>query len=344
MTVPPVPAAGSAANPMPDFQSGWPRPADEPPSLFRQAPIPTPYECAPLPGRYFERDPLLDPPTFPQPGFVADFELQALVPHIVHDIVNTVPVGGGAPGTVAVPVPVFDWTVSPRLEIGYRLPSGFGEFLINYQFIHSSGSGTSPLGPDGPESVTDKFEFNLADFDYASREFTPFEHLGFKARFGLRTLQMYYRSTATQSYAAAAAGSGVLQEQGFNAYHGYGGHVGVELNREFNQQLPGLSLVGKLDIGNTFGFIHQSVSQYSTDGVNSQGVYRFDQASPSILTQLGWNYHPPGGRLDVYLGGSFGYWWNLGKNDNVALDPIGKGNAKGDLSLTGITFRVAWNY
>jgi hypothetical protein len=343
---PPPPAAAGvgAPDPGPNFLTGWPRPPEEPASLFRQVPVPTPYECAPLPGKYFETDPLLDPPTFPRPGFFASAEAQALVPHIYHDIVNLAPVRGGTAGTVAVPVSGFDWTVSPRVEIGYRLPSGFGEFLLNYQFIHSSGSGGSPLGPDGPAAVTSKFEFNLADFDYASREFTPWEHWGMKWRFGLRTLQMYYRTTLSQSPAAAAAGSGVLQEQGYNAYHGYGGHIAVELDREFNRQLPGLSLVGKLDVGNTFGFIHQSVSRYATDGSNSAGVYRFDQESPSILSQLGLNYRPAGSRIELYVGGSYGYWWNVGKNNNVALDSIGKGNAKGDLSLTGVNVRATWNY
>jgi hypothetical protein len=281
---------------------------------------------------------------FPQPGFVASVEAQAIVPHIFHDIVNTAPVGAAAPGSIAAPVTGFDWTVSPRIEIGYRLPSGFGEFLLNYQYIHTTGSGSTPFGPDGPAEISDKFEFNLADFDYASREFTPWQHLGMKWRFGLRTLQMFYRTALTQPYGAAAAGSGILQDQGFNAYHGYGGHIGVELNREFNSQLPGLSLIGKVDIGNTFGFIHQSVSQSMTDGATAEGIYRFDQASPSIYTQLGLNYHPPGGRLDFYVGGSYGYWWNLGKFNNVALSSIGKGTAKGDLSLTGITFRASWNY
>jgi hypothetical protein len=329
---------------MPNFATGWPRPPEQPPSLFRQAPVPTPYECAPIPGRYFERDPLLDPPSFPQPGFVASFELSAIVPHVYHDIVNAAQVGPNAPGSLVVPVIGFNWTASPRLELGYRLPSGFGEFLLNYQYIRTTGSGTSPLGPDGPGSVSEKFEFNLADFDYASREFTPWQHWGLKWRVGFRQLQMFYRTALTQPAAVAAAGSGIVQEQGYNAYHGYGAHFGFELNRDFYQWVPGLSSVVKVDVANTFGFIRQSVGLGMVDGTFVTGVARTDIAVPSLYGQLGLNYHPPGSRLDFYLGGSYGYWWNLGKFPNTALNFQGKGNAKGDLSLTGLTFRAAWNY
>jgi hypothetical protein len=288
-------------------------------------------------------DPLLDPPSFPQPGFVAGVELQALVPHVHHDVVNTATVGMNMPGSFAVPVSGFDWTVSPRLEIGYRLPSGFGEFAINYQYLRTNGSGTAPYGPDGPGApVSDKFEFNLSDFDYASREFTPWKYWGFKWRVGFRQLHMFYTTTLDQPFAVAAAGSGVVQERGFNAYHGYGAHVGVELDRDLSQHLPGLSLVSKLDVGGTFGFIRQSVSQTMLNGTFAQGDFRADQAVPSVLGQLGLNYKPTR-RLDLFLGGTYGYWWSVGKFNNVALTSSGKPHASGDFSLTGITLRATWN-
>ena len=337
-------AAPESPNLMPDFQTGWPRPPIEPSSLFRQAPAPTPYGCDPLPGRYFERDPLLDPPSFPQPGFVASVDVQPLVPHIYHDLVNLAPVGSNASGTVAVPVSGFSWMVSPRIEFGYRLGSGFGEFVVNYQFLETHGSSSTPFGPDGPAGVGSKLQFNLADFDYVSRQFTPWERWGVKWRIGLRTLQMFYNTTLTQPFDVASAGSGVFQQLGSNAYHGYGGHVGVEVDRDLSRLVPGLSFVGKLDVGGTAGFIKQTIGQTMVDGTFTSGAYRWDQASPSIYTQLGLNYHVPGSRLDLYLGGSGGYFWNLGKNNNVALTSVGKGTAAGDLSLLGATFRLTWNY
>jgi|SRR5579883_297664 len=343
MTPPSPPPGTTAPGPTSSFGADWPRPPEEPLSLFRQTPAPVPYACDPLPGPYFERDPLLDPPSFPQPGFVADIELQTLVPHVFHDIVNAGQVGPNGPGSLAVPVAGFNWTVSPRIEAGYRLASGFGEFLISYQYIRANGSGTTPFGPDGPADVRDKFEFNLNDLDYLSREFTPWKHWGMKWRFGLRQLHMFTNTTLTQPFGVAAAGSGVLSQTGYNAYHGYGAHIGVELERDFNQRLPGLSLLGKFDFGDTMGFIRQSVTQ-SMDGTFITGLARTDQASPSVYGQLGVNYHPPGTRLDIYLGASYGYWWNLGKFNNVALTPATKPTAKEDLSLTAITMRLSWNY
>jgi hypothetical protein len=118
----------------------------------------------------------------------------------------------------------------------------------------------------------------------------------------------------------------------------------VELDRDFYHWLPGLSGVFKVDVANTFGFIRQSVSQTMIDGTFFNGIARTDIAVPSLYGQLGFNYHPPGNRLDFYIGGSYGYWWSLGKFPNVALGDKGKATAKGDLSLTGLTFRASWNY
>lgn len=347
--LPPIPPSTISPAPAPSpatmFGEGWPRPPEQPASLFRQAPTPMPYACDPLPGRYFERDPLLDPPSFPQPGFVADVELQVVVPHVYHDIVNATSVGpNNPPSTIDVPVTGFNWTVSPRIEAGYRLASGFGEFLISYQYIRTNGSGSTPFGPDGPASLHDKFEFNLNDLDYLSREFTPWKHWGMKWRFGLRQLHMFTNTTLTQPFDVASAGSGILSQTGNNAYHGYGAHIGVELERDFSQRLPGLGVIGKFDFGDTMGFIRQSVSQTMVDGTMINGVFRADQASPSVYGQVGVNYHPPGSRLDIYGGFAYGYWWNLGKFNNVALNAPGKPIAKEDLSLTSFNFRLSWNY
>ena len=35
-----------------------------------------------------------------------------------------------------------NWTVSPRFEAGYRLPSGFGEIDVSYRFLLTEGAGT----------------------------------------------------------------------------------------------------------------------------------------------------------------------------------------------------------
>jgi hypothetical protein len=335
--IPQSDAGSMAPAPTPNFLEGWPRPAEQPPSLFRQASAPQ-YGCDPLPGRYFEYDPLLDPPSFPQPGFIADVEVQAAAPHILHSRANGVPVGPNPPNSIVVPVSGLNWTASPQVELGYRLPSGFGEFLVNWRYIGTSGSSTTPFGPDGPASLQSRLNFNLVDIDYASREFTPWQHWGMQWRLGVRGLYMNYDTQLTQPFAAAAAGSGILQNRATNSYEGWGGHVGVELNRDLNQFLPGLDIISKLDFGSTIGTIKQGVSQITTGGPNGFGGVQNGQASPSLSAQLGLNYHPPGTRVDLYVGGFYEYWWNIGALENFS--PI----SRGELSVTGVTFRLAYNY
>jgi len=69
--------SGSAIDVLP----GLPRPPDAPASLLKAPSAVPPYTCDPLPGPYFERDPLLDPPELPPPGWFADVELGVVGPH-----------------------------------------------------------------------------------------------------------------------------------------------------------------------------------------------------------------------------------------------------------------------
>jgi hypothetical protein len=297
-----------------------------------------------LPGRYFEPDPLLDPPNFPQPGFVASVEVQAVGPHIFQQLSNGVPVGGNAPGSLTVPITSLNWTVSPKVEVGYRLASGFGEFAINWQYIGTTGSGSTPFGPGGaPANQSGRFNFNLSDLDYVSREYTPWEHWGMQWRVGFRQVYLFYDTTLTAPSAATAATTGVLQQAGTNGYQGWGGHIGVELDRDLYSHVPGLSLVAKLDFGDTAGFVQQKVSQTTLAGY-SFGDVQQGQAVPELAAQLGLNYRQPGGRYEFFVGGFYQYWWNVGTLPNFGLNVSGAPRSGGELSLTGVTARFSYNY
>ena len=337
------PASTIQASPVPEF-ANWPRPAEVPASLYTQAPVPTPYGCAQIPGPYFEHDPLVDPPSFPQPGWVADVEVSAVGPHLFQSLSNGVAVGGTAPGSIRIPITLLDWTVSPRLEVGYRLSEGFGAFMLSWQYIGTTGTGSTPFGPDGYAGLGGRLNYNLSDLDYVSREFTPWDHWGMQWRFGFRQVYMFYDTTVSTPTAAAAAGTGILQESGANGYRGWGGHVGVQLDREFNQQLPGLSLVAKLDFGDTAGFVQQRITQTTLGGGFAAGEIQQGQAAPSLAGQLGVSYRPPGGRYEFYLGGFYQYWWNVGTLPNFALNVSGAPMSGGELSLTGVTARFSFNY
>ncbi len=121
---------------------------------------------------YFVADPLLDGP-FPPPGWFAGAEIQVVKPHLFnhlkHDVQNSAQRTQGTSTTVALPSAPLDWTVAPCLFLGYRLPSGFGEFAVAYRYLATVGS-TGVRGVDGPAILNSRLAFNMIDLDYSSRE------------------------------------------------------------------------------------------------------------------------------------------------------------------------------
>ena len=147
-----------------DVLPGLPRPPDAPASLF-QKPVSPAYSCEPLPGPYFEVDPLLDPPELPPVGWFAGLDLGIIGPHIKNRLSDTAQIDGLPPSIVHLPTAPLDWTVAPRVELGYRLASGFGGFAFAYRFFGTDGSETV-LGLDGPADLRSRLDINVVDFDY----------------------------------------------------------------------------------------------------------------------------------------------------------------------------------
>ena len=143
------------------------------------------------------------------------------------------------PFTASVPMARLDWTVSPRFELGYRLPSGFGEVDFAYRFLLAEGSGTTddPIAaPDATAALTSHLNLQVADLDYGSSE-TSLESMlgpgfGMKWRLGLRTADMAFDSRADEPLAATApAGSGFYERSVSDHFWGIGPHASVELSR-----------------------------------------------------------------------------------------------------------------
>ena len=75
-----------------------------------------------------------------QPGWLFDVEMDILGTHVINHLgENTTPPIFAAGGGANVPMAPLNWTVSPRFEAGYRLPSGFGEVDVSYRFLIRMG-------------------------------------------------------------------------------------------------------------------------------------------------------------------------------------------------------------
>jgi hypothetical protein len=330
---------GSAYDVAPDFLSSLPRPPDQPRSLFLAAPTlgPTPPD---LEEPYFQVDPILDPPQWGQIGWYLDVQIAGIKPHVQNEMFEVVTTGLGKTVPVALGNTGLSLTVAPRVEFGYRLPSGFGEFSISDTGFTSNGADRWS-GPDGPASRSSALQANYTDLDYRSREYAPYACWGMRWRAGMRVAESFTTTAFNQPFAQAAAGSGVLAAQQSNATLGFGPHFAVELDYAFARS--GFSLVGKVDIADTYTTIRQRYSAVTTTpiapGVADSGVLidRFTNQIPILTVQIGLAWQPqnyPNSRL--YLGYLDETWWNVMQNPNLL--------SLGQFDLQGVFLRASWNY
>ena len=333
----PLPVAGAQA---PDLLPGFPRPPDAPASLWQPAPPAPPYGCAPLPGPYFEPDPRLDPPPLPQPGWFAAVELAIVGPHVKNRLTEMVQVGGAAPDTVHLPAAELNWTVSPRFDLGYRLPSGFGGFGVAYQTLATDGKTIIP-GPDAPALLKSRLDVNVADLDYQSWEMSLWPHWGMKWWFGLRLANIFFDSQASEDFAAADAGSGIFATHVTNRFLGIGPHYGLELARHWDG--TGLALTARADGATLLGRVHQDFLEFSTSpGPTGSLLFGETRRSnpqdvPMLNVFAGLTWEPrryPD--LCLSVGYQIEYWWNAGR--------LSTGASRGEWGDQGIVVRAGLNF
>ena len=313
-----------------------PKPRDVPASLFAPPPPPPPGLLR-VDAPYFVRDPLLDFTPSAPPGWFGGVEVQILKPHLISGLSNIVQPGkflsnppfsgppSGTQRTVAIPASHLDWTVSPRVFLGYRLPSGFGEFMVSYRHLGTVGSGSVP-GANGPVGLDSRFAFDIIDFDYNSRELSLGPQWDMKWTFGLRSLFLFFDGRGDQPFGQAAAGSGVPQARNYNNLFGMGPHAALELTRHLG--VSGWSLYVRGDFAGTFDETHEGfLARFTTLGPNGRplvGVTRAfgHQATPIINGRVGltWQRSPSSGTR-FFVGYQYEVFWDL--------DRVSQGNGNG---------------
>jgi hypothetical protein len=335
-----VPGAASE----PAILRSLPQVADAPLSLL--APAPPPGPLPPDAERpYFQPDTLLDPQQLPPPGWFFDLDLDATLGHVKNQLSTTVlnPATGKA-DLVGLPSAPLNWAINPNFEVGYRLPSGFGEILLNYRFLATDGS-EMVEGTDGPTRLSSLLDINQADLDYASREISLWPYWDMRWRIGLRYADVYFDSRADEAFALAAAGSGIYETRTTNSYVGFGPHAGLDLARRFGTS--GLAFVTKADFAMLFGRIRQQFIEHTTTlGADGQPLIGAVSASssqgvPVLEVQAGFSWQPPRySQLNFFLGYRYEYWWDVG-----ALDSLNNsGGTFGEVADQGFVLRAEFNF
>jgi hypothetical protein len=335
-----APPGPNAQQPSDDVLPGLPRPPDQPRTLLEPPPAAPPYTCDPLPGRYFERDPRLDPPQLPQPGWFGDAEVGIVTAHFKNRMRDTITVDGLMPNIVHLASAELDWTASPRVELGYRLPSGWGDIALSYRFLSTSGSETA-LGSDGPFSLRSRLDVQIASLDYISREWSLWPNWGMRWRFGLRFASVYFDSQGTEPFDEAAAGSGVFATRTTNHFKGIGPHLGVEVERRLGWQ--GLAFVLAADGASLVGRTRQGFFEATTtlDGnglpLTGQDHFSNPQTVPVLNVQLGVGWQPPTyPHSHLFFGFEYEYWWDTAR--------LSTSLSRGEMSDQGLVLRAEFNF
>jgi hypothetical protein len=159
--------------------------------------------------------------------------------------------------------------------------------------------------------------------------------------FGLRWADVFFDSRAEEPFAAAAAGSGILERRTSNNYWGLGPHGGLELSHAFADY--GLAVVGWVDAATMLGRLRQNLFEASTTlgpgGQPLSGNTRLSvsQDVPMVNTFAGLRWQPPGYTAScLFLGFQYEYWWNVGRNSETT--------SRGELSDQGLVLRAEINF
>jgi hypothetical protein len=338
----------------PEFLKTLPQPPDQPASLFQGAPAPGP----PPPDleRYFEVDPILDAPVLGQkPGWFSSVQIGVIQPKLFFGqmrLVDSLRLPNHQRVIVAPGAAKLNWTAAPRIEVGYWLPSGFGGLAFSDRFFSAFGAGPFN-GPAGATFRTTSLGVNYQDFDYISREFTPWEsERGFwnlEWRAGIRVEETWTRVLVDKGFAAAAATNRVFMQGSNNYTVGAGPHFGVELNRK---DLPtGLTFVARIDIADAFSRVMQGFQASTTtlfpNGTPQRGAFtqNFYSQIPILNWQVGMGWQPPSHpNVKFYVGYIYEFWWQFASNMNF-LDPYTQqGGTRGNMNNQGIVFQAQWNW
>ena len=342
----PLPAA-SAADVGQGVLQSLPKPRDLPASLFATAP---PRSTAPMPVStpYFVADPLLDGP-FPPPGWFAGAQIQVVKPTLFNHLGQVgqyTQKGTGTSTSVQLPSARLDWTVSPYLFLGYRLPSGFGDFAVAYRYLATVGSMGVRGAANGPAILSSRLAFNMIDLDYSSRELNFGHGWDMKPTLGLRILTLFFDSQSDQPFALAAAGNGTFQKRETNNLVGLGPHAALELSRHLGNS--GWALWLRTDLTDAFDWINDGAFTRSTTlgpagRPLARQTYVFGhQDTPIVNVQVGVTWKPSrysGTRL--FLGYQYEHFWAL---QAINTFSNGTGASLGQLTDQGVVIQATFNY
>jgi len=285
------------------------------------------------------------------PGWFATAEIQVLRPFLMPTMIvqTQAQADAGTQTLVVLPSVALNWTAAPRVVLGYRLASGFGELSVAYRQLGSSASSVAPF-LDGPTALNTRLNLSMIDCDYSNTEPSLWPLWDMRWTVGARFLIMSFDSQAQQPFAQAAApgASGILQQQAFNNLWGVGPHAALQLARHWRRD-PRWSLFLNTDFASVFTDVHVGF-QSTTIGPGGMPVTtsienKGHQEVPIINVQAGLAWQPsPASTTRFFLGYQYEHFWALNFVPGNGTFFDGNVPSTGKLENQGIVIKATFRY
>ncbi len=307
----------------------WPSPTKTSPYAILGLPSTcAPEACAPHEdnnGNLLKGDPLLDGSCWASGlGWFGALEVDAVGPGVKQTLNAPLNIGRGT--TLSMPTAGLDWTAMPRVDLGYRLGQGAGEFVLSYRGLVSAGSSSLANfdGAGNTAPLRSHLDMNVIDIDYASRENSLGPLWDMKWRTGARIATIFFDS---------AASTALISQYQSNNFVGGGVHFGVNLKRRLGD--TGFSLIGELDGGVVLGHIHQLYAESINGAGTASATAQANEPAPVLEVRFGVDYAPQAlPNLHLSTGYIFERWWAVGETLGTL----------GEVTFQGVFCRGEWRF
>jgi hypothetical protein len=279
--------------------------------------------------------PLLERPEAAPQGVIFNVESSVVWVHLRNKLVGgTAPVENavGLPPSAGMPITGdiisfpgnrLNATVTPRFELGYRFPDGFGELRLSYRFLDSSGSDTVTVGDLGPAAQRGRLDVNLIDLDFGTREFSLGPDWEMRTAVGLRYATAFFDSQVTflRPVTVQEAPFGTAPFTRLSQSEAVGNrYIGVHGVLEVGRKLwvPDLTLFGRIEGAGLYGRVHQTFKETFVEPPGfTQTRVTNGVGTPMLATQVGLSYDVPRwNHCRFMIGYQFEMWWQFGRGNN----------------------------
>jgi hypothetical protein len=287
-------------------------------------------------------DPLLDRPCAPLPGIFLNAEATIVGPHLTNQLLGVLSINGTRTDIIDFQGNTLNWSVMPRFELGYRLPDGPGALQLGYRFLATEGTNlfTAAEGALGDAGQKGRFDMNLVDLDYVSREFSLGPNWEMRWTAGARMAFIYFDSKLSFQNVAPNPGD-VLVQLETNHSQLYGFHGLLDLSRK--TCVPGLAILGRLDGSGLFGRMSETFAeQLSPTADGSVPVYAATSFSRTlgsfgIAVDVGLSYTVPcWNNSRLLIGYHYETIWEIAR--------VGETGARAQVNIQGLLLRGEFNF